>query len=59
MEFSTGDTVTETYAFRPECDQNNNHLFDQWKATLVDLKKFEDRPFRRIAQIQRLVVFPS
>ena len=39
-----GDTVTETYAFRPECDQSNSHLFDQWRATLVDLKKFEDKP---------------
>ncbi|MEM7175915.1 MAG: Rpn family recombination-promoting nuclease/putative transposase [Chlamydiota bacterium] len=40
-----GNTVTETYAFSPECDQSNNHLFDHWKATLVDLKKFEDKPF--------------
>ena len=40
-----GDGVVETYAFSPECDQSNNHLFDHWKATLVDLKKFEDKPF--------------
>ena len=43
-----GDTVTETYAFSPERDQSNNHLFDQWKATLVDLKKFEDKPFEEL-----------
>jgi len=39
-----GKSVTETYAFQPVFDQDNDHLFDQWKATLVDLKKFEDKP---------------
>ena len=43
-----GNSVTETYAFSPELDQSNNHLFDQWKATLVDLKKFEDKPFEEL-----------
>ena len=43
-----GNAVTETYAFRPECDPTNRHLFDQWKATLVDLKKFEDKPFEEL-----------
>ena len=43
-----GNAVTETYGFRPECDQTNQHLFDQWKATLVDLKKFQDKPFEEL-----------
>lgn len=43
-----GNTITETDAFSPERDQSNSHLFDQWKATLVDLKKFEDKPFEEL-----------
>ena len=40
-----GPNVVESYAFRPFFDQDNDHLFDQWRATLVDLKKFKDKPF--------------
>ena len=47
-----GNSVTETYAFKPLLDQNNQHLFDQWRATLIDLKKFEDKPFEDLKRYQ-------
>ena len=34
--------VVETYRFKPEFSSSNEHLFDQWKATILDLKKFEE-----------------
>ena len=40
-----GEGVTETYRFIPIKDKKNMHLFDHWKATLVDLKKFDSKPF--------------
>ena len=40
--------VLETYRFLPEVSLKNNHLFDQWKATLIDLKKFKDVPFEEL-----------
>jgi len=39
-----GKKVLETYSFKPEFSPSNEHLFDQWKATIVDLKKFKDKP---------------
>jgi predicted transposase/invertase (TIGR01784 family) len=40
--------VVETYRFNPEVSASNNHLFDHWKATLVDLKKFKAKPFNNL-----------
>jgi len=33
--------VMETYRFQPQSNAVNEHLFDQWKATILDLKKFK------------------
>jgi len=39
--------VVETYEFSPKFSKKNDHLFeDQWRATIVDLKKFVDKPFK-------------
>ena len=35
--------VMETYNFQPQNSSDNGHLFDQWKATILDLKKFKCR----------------
>lgn len=35
--------VVETYRFKPEISASNNHIFDHWKATIVDLKKFKSK----------------
>lgn len=40
--------VVETYRFCPSVSPSNNHLFDQWKATLIDLKKFPDKPLSEL-----------
>ncbi len=40
--------VVETYRFSPSISSSNNHLFDQWKATLIDLKKFPDKPLSQL-----------
>ncbi len=40
--------VVETYRFSPSISSSNDHLFDQWKATLVDLKKFPDKPLSQL-----------
>ncbi len=40
--------VVETYCFCPSISSSNDHLFDQWKATLIDLKKFPDKPLSRL-----------
>ena len=40
--------VVETYKFSPEVSASNNHIFDHWKATLVDLKKFKAKPFNNL-----------
>lgn len=43
-----GDKVAETYRFKPEFSPSNEHLFDQWRATILDLKKFEDKPLEEL-----------
>lgn len=43
-----GNQVMETYCFKPEFSSSNDHLFDQWKATILDLKKFEDKPLEEL-----------
>ncbi|MCB1082344.1 MAG: Rpn family recombination-promoting nuclease/putative transposase, partial [Chlamydiia bacterium] len=40
--------VVETYRFKPEVSVSNNHLFDHWKATIVDLKKFKAKPINKM-----------
>jgi predicted transposase/invertase (TIGR01784 family) len=40
--------VVETYQFSPSISSANDHLFDQWKATLIDLKKFPDKPLSQL-----------
>ena len=40
--------VVETYRFKPEFSTSNEHLFNQWKATLVDLKKFKTKPLEEL-----------
>ena len=40
--------VVETYRFKPEFSASNEHLFNQWKATLVDLKKFKTKPLEEL-----------
>lgn len=40
--------VVETYSFQPEFSLSNKHLFNQWKATLLDLKKFDDQPLEEL-----------
>ncbi|MBF5059082.1 Rpn family recombination-promoting nuclease/putative transposase [Candidatus Neptunochlamydia vexilliferae] len=42
------EKVVETYRFKPEISSSNEHLFNQWKATLVDLKKFKDKPLAEL-----------
>ncbi|MBF5059309.1 hypothetical protein NEPTK9_000819 [Candidatus Neptunochlamydia vexilliferae] len=42
------EKVVETYRFKPEFSSSNEHLFNQWKATLVDLKKFKDKPLKEL-----------
>lgn len=43
-----GDKVVETYRFKPEFSPSNEHLFDQWRATILDLKKFGDKPLEEL-----------
>lgn len=43
-----GDKVAETYRFKPEHCSSNEHLFDQWEATILDLKKFKDKPLEEL-----------
>ncbi len=43
-----GDKVVETYRFKPEFSPSNEHLFDQWRATIIDLKKFGDKPVEKL-----------
>ena len=43
-----GDKVVETYRFKPEFSPSNEHLFDQWRATIIDLKKFGDKPLEEL-----------
>jgi hypothetical protein len=38
--------VVETYRFSPEVSASNNHIFDHWKASIVDLKKFKAQPYQ-------------
>ena len=40
--------VVETYRFSPEISASNNHIFDHWKATIVDLKKFKSKPVNNL-----------
>ncbi len=40
--------VVETYRFSPSVSSSNNHLFDLWKATIIDLKKFPDKPLSKL-----------
>ncbi|MCB1116320.1 MAG: Rpn family recombination-promoting nuclease/putative transposase, partial [Chlamydiia bacterium] len=40
--------VVESYRFSPEVSASNNHLFDHWKATIVDLKKFKSKPVNKL-----------
>ena len=40
--------VVETYRFKPDISASNDHIFDHWKATLVDLKKFKAKPIRQM-----------
>lgn len=40
--------VVETYRFQPEISASNNHIFDHWKATIVDLKKFKSKPVNKL-----------
>jgi len=40
--------VVETYRFKPEVSESNGHIFDQWKATIVDLKKFKSKPVDKL-----------
>ena len=46
--------VVETYRFKPEFSSANEHLFDQWKATILDLKKFEEKPLEEYKTIKEL-----
>ena len=40
--------VVETFRFQPEKCNSNGHLFDQWKATIIDLTKFTTRSFDKV-----------
>lgn len=40
--------VVETYRFKPEFSESNKHLFDQWRATILDLKKFSNKPLSQL-----------
>jgi predicted transposase/invertase (TIGR01784 family) len=40
--------VVETYRFNPEVSASNNHIFDHWKASIIDLKKFKAQPFNHL-----------
>ena len=40
--------VVETYRFKPEISASNNHIFDHWEATIVDLKKFKSKPINKL-----------
>lgn len=40
--------VVETYRFRPDVSESNGHIFDHWKATIVDLKKFKSKPVNKL-----------
>ena len=43
-----GQKVVETYRFKPEFSDSNEHLFDQWRATILDLKKFNNKPLSEL-----------
>ena len=40
--------MVETYRFKPEFSESNEHLFDQWRATILDLKKFNNKPLSEL-----------
>jgi len=40
--------VVETYRFRPDVSESNGHIFDHWKATIVDLTKFRSKPVNKL-----------
>lgn len=44
--------VVETYTFSPEFSKLNAHIFNQWKATIVDLKKFGEKTLERLKTIK-------
>lgn len=49
-----GDKVVETYHFTPKYSPLNDHLFDQWSATILDLKKFDSTPLEELKTDQEI-----
>jgi predicted transposase/invertase (TIGR01784 family) len=43
-----GNDVVETYGLKPEFSPDNEHLFDHWRVTILDLKKFGDKPLEKL-----------
>ena len=46
------DGVVETFRFQPQKSESNGHLFDQWRATIIDLTKFTTRSFDKLQSEQ-------
>ena len=42
------DGIVETFRFQPQNSEKNGHLFDQWRATIIDLTKFTTRSFDKV-----------
>jgi len=43
-----GTHYLETYSLEPESGFSDKHLFDQWKVTILDLKKFGNRSLNEL-----------
>ena len=46
------DDIVETFRFQPEKSERNGQLFDQWRATIIDLTKFTTRSFDKLQSEQ-------
>lgn len=42
------DDVVETFRFQPTKSESNGQLFDQWRATIIDLTNFTTRSFEKL-----------
>ena len=49
--------VVETYRFQPDISAMNSHIFDHWKATIVDLKKFKSKTLAKLKTYKEKWIF--
>lgn len=42
------DNIVKTFRFLPQNRDNDINLFDQWRATIIDLTKFQERSFDEV-----------